>query len=229
MIKLPGTGSDPIRLTALLLIALLLPQAVNAHPADIDFSQFSRTDIGMMYLDLGFEHIVPKGLDHILFVLCLFLLNRNLKQVLIQATVFTVAHSITLGLAMYEVFSPPGHIVEPVIALSIFYVAIENCITEKQHPSRLAIVFLFGLIHGMGFAGVLTELGLPQKEFVTALVTFNVGVELGQITVILAAWLCIGLWFWKKPWYHKRVVMPLSVLIGLVALYWTVERIFFTE
>lgn len=224
--KLPGS-TDWYRLTALLLVALLLPVAASAHAADIDFSKFSRTDIGLMYLDLGFEHIVPKGLDHILFVLCIFLLNRNLKQVLLQATAFTVAHSITLGMAMFKVFTPPVHIVEPVIALSIFYVAVENCITEKLHPSRLLIVFLFGLIHGMGFASVLTDLGLPEKEFVTALITFNVGVELGQIVVILAAWLCIGLWFWKKPWYHKRVVIPLSVVIGIIALYWTITRIFF--
>jgi hypothetical protein len=190
-----------------------------------------------MYLKLGFTHILPLGLpfeeaiqtlDHILFVLCIFLLNPKLKSVIWQATAFTVAHSITLGLAMYGVISPPAYIVEPVIALSIFFVAVENILTDKLKPSRIAIVFIFGLIHGLGFAGALTDLGLPQKEFVTGLLTFNLGVELGQITIILMAWLLIGMWFSKKPWYKTRVVTPISALIALMALYWTIERTFFT-
>ncbi|MGL5889353.1 MAG: HupE/UreJ family protein, partial [Bacteroidia bacterium] len=124
--------------------------------------------------------------------------------------------------------SPTGSIVEPIIALSIFFVAAENLITDQLKPTRVLLVFAFGLIHGMGFAGVLGELGLPKGEFATALILFNVGVELGQIVVILGLWLLIGLWFSKKTWYRKRIVMPLSVAIALIALYWTIERIFFT-
>lgn len=212
-----------------LICCMLLPSLLSAHPADDIFKNLSRTDVGWMYFKLGYTHILPLGLDHILFVLCIFLLNPKLKSVIWQATAFTIAHSITLGLAMYGLISPPTHIIEPVIALSIFFVAVENILTDKLKPSRIIIVFIFGLIHGMGFASVLTELGLPEKEFVTGLITFNVGVEIGQITVILLAWILIGMWFSKKDWYKKRIVIPLSALIALIALYWTIERTFFTS
>jgi len=176
---------------------------------------------------LGFKHILPLGLDHILFILSIFLLTSKLKPVLWQATAFTVAHTITLGLAMYGVIEPPAHIIEPIIALSIMFVAVENIITDKLKPSRIIVVFAFGLIHGMGFAGVLNDLGLPQREFFTSLIMFNIGVEIGQITVILLAWFLICKWFRNKPWYRKRIVIPLSVVIAIIALYWTIERAFF--
>ena len=211
-----------------MLLALLSPAPSDAHPQGIDLSGMSETEVAFVYLQMGFLHILPLGLDHILFVLCIFLLNPRLKPVIWQATTFTVAHSITLGLAMYGVISPPAHIIEPVIALSIFYVAVENMIVETLKPSRLIVVFFFGLIHGMGFAGSLGELGLPDDAFVSALITFNIGVELGQIAVILIAWLAVGIWFSKKPWYHKRVVIPISAVIAAIALYWTIERIFFS-
>jgi len=211
----------------LLLGGMLLHLPAAAHVTQLDLSNYSRTDIAWFYLKQGYTHILPFGLDHILFVVCIYLLNPKLKSVIWQATAFTVAHSITLGLAMYGLIKPPAHIVEPVIALSIFFVAAENIITDKLKPTRVAIVFIFGLIHGMGFASALTQLGLPKKEFATALVTFNVGVELGQITVILAAWLCVGLWFSQREWYKKRVVIPVSAVIAVVAIYWTIQRTFF--
>ncbi len=114
------------------------------------------------YLSLGYTHILPKGLDHILFVLGLFLLSPRLRPMLLQVTAFTIAHSITLGLSIYGIVSLPSRIVEPLIALSIAYVAIENLVTRELKPWRLALVFMFGLLHGMGFAGVLRELGLPR-------------------------------------------------------------------
>lgn len=212
----------------LLLCCVFLPSFISAHPMDDALAGLSKTEVGWIYLKLGFTHILPLGLDHILFVLCIFLLNPKLKSVIWQATAFTIAHSITLGLVMYGVINAPAHIVEPVIALSIFFVAVENILTDKLKPSRIAIIFIFGLIHGMGFAGVLTDLGLPQDEFVNGLITFNVGVELGQITVILIAWLLVGMWFSKKSWYKTRVVIPISAVIALIALYWTIERTFFT-
>lgn len=208
--------------------ALLLPLLAAAHPADEALANMPRTAIAALYLKLGFTHILPLGLDHILFVVCLYLLNPRLKPVLWQATAFTVAHSITLGLSMYGVLSPPASIVEPVIALSIFFVAAENLITDQLKPTRIILVFAFGLIHGLGFAGVLGELGLPKGEFATALILFNVGVELGQIAVIIGLWLLIGIWFTEKSWYRKRIVAPLSVLIAVIALYWTIERTFFS-
>jgi hypothetical protein len=210
-------------------VLLAIPLLAAAHPADEALANMPRGEIAALYFQLGFKHILPLGLDHILFVVCLYLLNPKLKSVLWQATAFTVAHSITLGLAMYGLITPTGSIVEPIIALSIFFVAAENMITDQLKPTRVLMVFAFGLIHGLGFAGVLGELGLPKGEFATALILFNVGVELGQIVVIIALWLLIGLWFSEKSWYRKRIVMPISAVIALIALYWTIERIFFTS
>lgn len=204
---------------------LLLPGLAAAHVIDADLSKLSRTDVFFTYLKLGYTHILPLGLDHVLFVLSLYLLEPRLKPVLWQATAFTVAHSITLGLAMYGVVSPPTSLVEPLIALSILFVAIENIVVAKLNPWRIVVVFGFGLLHGLGFAGALTSLGLPRNMFVESLVAFNVGVELGQISVILLAWLLIGRWAADKPWYKRRVLVPASVAIGLMAAYWTFERL----
>ncbi len=178
----------------------------------------------MDYLALGFEHIVPLGLDHMLFVLGLFLLTARLRPLLWQVTAFTLAHSVTLGLSMAGIVSLPSTVVEPLIALSIAYVAIENVWTTELKPWRPGLIFGFGLLHGLGFAGVLRELGLPEGEFVTGLVSFNVGVELGQLAVILLAFVTIG-WFRHRTWYRTWIVVPLSLAIAVVGLYWTVQRI----
>ncbi len=207
---------------------LLLAHSATAHVLDQDLSKLSRTELFWTYLQVGFQHIVPLGLDHILFVLSIFFLEPRLKPVLVQATAFTLAHSITLGLGMYGLIRPPTEIIEPVIALSILFVAIENIFSDKLNPWRVLLVFGFGLIHGLGFASALTSLGLPKKSFFESLVAFNVGVELGQVSVILLAWALVGHWFAGRPWYRRRVVIPASVAIGLVAAYWTVERVFFT-
>jgi len=186
----------------------------------------STWDVAIQYTELGFTHILPKGLDHILFVLGIFFLSMRLKPLLYQVTAFTVAHSITLALSLYGVVSLPASVVEPLIALSIVYVAVENIVTPELKPWRVWVVFAFGLLHGLGFAGVLTELGLPESEFVTALIAFNVGVEFGQLAVILIAFLVVGM-FRNKPWYRSRIVIPASLAIAATGLYWTVERVFF--
>ncbi len=188
------------------------------------FTRPTRLEIARQYLWLGYTHILPKGLDHILFVLGLFLLSPRWKTMLLQVTAFTVAHSITLGLSIYGIVSLPSRIVEPLIALSIAYVAIENLVTRELKPWRLALVFTFGLLHGLGFAGVLRELGLPREEFLTALVTFNLGVEGGQLTVIAAALLIVAP-FMTTGWYRQRVVIPASIVIAAIGLYWTVTRL----
>lgn len=192
-----------------------------------ELDKMSRTDAAFLYLELGYQHIIPLGFDHILFVLSLFLLSPKLKPVLWQATAFTVAHSVTLGLAMYHLITPPARIVEPLIALSILYVALENIFSPKLKPSRVGVVFLFGLVHGLGFAGSLGQLGLPQHSYLLSLVMFNAGVELGQVTIILLAFLLLGKWFGNKPYYRGRVVVPLSIVIACVAAFWTVQRLFF--
>ena len=179
----------------------------------------------MQYLFLGYEHILPEGLDHILFVLGLFFLSSRFQSLLWQVTAFTVAHSVTLALSSFQVIALSPSIVEPLIALSIVYVAVENLYTTELKPWRPLVVFSFGLIHGLGFAGVLAELGLPQQHFLTSLVTFNIGVELGQLSVIGLAYLVVG-WFRSQRWYRTYLSMPASCGIALVACYWTIDRIF---
>jgi hydrogenase/urease accessory protein HupE len=177
------------------------------------------------YLALGFTHIVPGGLDHVLFVLGIYLLSGRARSVLWQLSAFTLAHSITLGLSMYGLVSVSPRIVEPLIALSIAYVAIENIFCAELRSWRVAIVFVFGLLHGMGFAGALKELSLPRSEFVTALLTFNIGVEAGQLAVIGTAFLLVGWYSADRIWYRRRVVVPASMLIACTAVYWTIQRL----
>lgn len=210
-----------------LIVLFLISGPLWAHDNVQELEKLSKSEAAILYLQLGFTHILPLGFDHILFVLSLYLLSPKLKPVLWQATAFTVAHSITLGLAMFKVFTPSPAIVEPIIALSIMYVALENIFSPTLKKSRIGIVFLFGLVHGMGFANALGSLGLPQHSYLTSLVMFNVGVELGQLAVIVSAFLLFGKWFGNKPYYRKAVVIPLSILITLIAGYWTIERLFF--
>ncbi len=209
------------------IFLFLLATPLWAHAVIGELEKMSKTDAALLYLVLGYKHILPLGFDHILFVLSLFLLSPKLKPVLWQATAFTVAHSITLGLAMYKIIKVPSAIIEPLIALSIMYVALENIFSPRLKPSRIGIVFLFGLVHGLGFAGALGELGLPQNAYLLSLVMFNVGVELGQLTVILLAFFLLAKWFGNKPYYRNKIVIPLSALIALIAAYWTIQRVFF--
>ena len=186
----------------------------------------SWSETAWQYFGLGYTHILPNGIDHILFVVGIFLLSVRWRSILLQVSTFTLAHSITLGLTIYGIVSLPARVVEPMIALSIAYVAVENLLTSELKPWRLALVFSFGLLHGMGFAGVLRELGLPRSEFLTALVTFNVGVEAGQLSVIVLAFAVLACWRSHRPAYRRFVVQPASLAIALVGLYWTVQRAF---
>jgi hypothetical protein len=207
------------------VILVLLTASANGHAVAYDFSSMTTREIGLTYLRLGFLHILPFGLDHVLFVLGLFFLDPRMKAVIGQATAFTVAHSVTLGLAMTGRIQPAANIIEPVIALSILFLALENIFFRNVRWWRIAIVFIFGLIHGCGFASVLAEAGLPEGNYALALVTFNAGIELGQLAVILLAWGLVGKWFYGKAWYRRRIVIPVSAGIGCVALFWTVERV----
>lgn len=180
---------------------------------------------GLVYLKMGFTHIVPEGLDHILFVLGLFLLGNKTKSLISQITAFTVAHSITLALTTLGIIRLPASVIEPVIAISIAFVAIENLFMKEAKPWRLGVIFLFGLVHGMGFAEVFADAGLRGAGLLTALLSFNVGVELGQLTVVAAAMGVVG-WFRSDPRYRKVVVIPSSAAIAALALFWSAQRIF---
>ena len=178
------------------------------------------------YLFLGIEHIIPKGLDHILFIIGLFLFSNSLKPLLLQISMFTIAHTITLILASFSLIYVNASIVEPLIALSIVYIGAEN-ILKKYSNARLRyyVIFLFGLLHGLGFSLVLQDIGLDYSNFLINLVSFNIGVEIAQIFILLLLYLTIGLFFSKSKYYKIAFQIPLSLFISLIAFYWFVERI----
>ena len=173
----------------------------------------------------GFEHIIPQGLDHILFVLGLFFSCITFRSLLWQVTAFTVAHSITLVLAAQGLVQLRGDIVEIIIALSIVWIAIENCLYKETSKWRYLVVFSFGLLHGLGFAALLTQYGLPKENFISLLLAFNIGVEFGQLAVLVIAFLLIKLVL-RKNWYSNQIKIPASIIIALVGLFWFVERVF---
>ena len=177
------------------------------------------------YIPVGFDHILPKGLDHILFVLGLFFLSTRLRPLIWQVSAFTLAHTVTLALGALGWVNVPGEIDEPLIAASIVYVAIENIFTSGLNPWRPVVIFGFGLLHGLGFASVLGDFGLPEGQFIPALIGFNIGVELGQLAVIAIAFALV-FWAIKQDWYRSRIAVPASCVIALVGAYWFVERVF---
>lgn len=177
------------------------------------------------YVPVGFDHILPKGLDHILFVLGLFFLSTHLRPLIWQVSAFTLAHTVTLALGAAGWVSVPGSIVEPLIAASITYVAVENIFTSGLSRWRPVVIFGFGLLHGLGFASVLSEFGLPEGQFLPALIGFNIGVELGQLTVIAIVFVVVG-WAIKRAWYRRAIAIPASCVIAAVGAYWFVERVF---
>lgn len=199
------------------------------NSVDVDFANLqaqTRLSVFTQYIWVGFEHIIPLGLDHILFVIGLFLFSARLGPLLWQVSAFTLAHTITLALAMLGYISLPASIVEPLIAASIVYVAVENFFVKKLHWWRPALIFGFGLLHGLGFASVLTDFGISANAFAAALIGFNIGVELGQLSVIILALLTVG-WFRNQAFYRPYIVQPGSLLIAAVGAYWFVERVFF--
>jgi hydrogenase/urease accessory protein HupE len=176
----------------------------------------------------GFLHVLPMGLDHILFVLGIFLLSREWRPLLWQVSTFTVAHTLTLGLATLGWVNVSPSIVEPIIAGSIAAVALENIFRPRYTPWRLVVVFGFGLIHGLGFAGALRELELPNASLIIGLLGFNVGVEGGQLAVISIA-LILTAWIRNPAIYRKFVVIPGSLAIAAMGLWWMAQRLGWIE
>ncbi|UWU71933.1 HupE/UreJ family protein [Bradyrhizobium sp. NC92] len=174
------------------------------------------------FFRLGIEHILT-GVDHLLFVLALVLGGGGIGSLFAVITAFTAAHSITLAVAVLGAASPPSWIVEPVIALSIVYVAAENIFLTRTASWRWAVGFAFGLVHGFGFAGALLDLDLPPGALAGALVSFNLGVEAGQVAVI-AAFLPVLLWFRRAAW-ERRAVTALSALVLVAGLAFLLDRV----
>ena len=185
----------------------------------------SKVEIFFDYIKVGFEHIIPKGWDHIVFVLGLFFFSNKLRPLIWQISAFTFAHTVTLALGSLGYVKIVPEIVEPLIALSIVFIAVENIFIRNLSKWRPLVIFVFGLLHGLGFASVLGEFGLPSGFFTPALLGFNVGVEFGQLTVVLLAFIFIGYWFNSKNYYSSSIAKPISAIIGLVGAYWFIERI----
>ena len=185
--------------------------------------------VAWRYLLAGVEHIAI-GFDHIAFLVATVAWGRRLREIFWVITAFTVAHSITLSLATLGVVSPPASLVEPIIAASIVYVAVEN-VFRRHLQGRWRITFAFGLVHGFGFAGVLREYGLPREALLPALASFNLGVELGQLAIVAAALalmlgverLALGGAGGRAA--DARVALGLSAVAGLMGLWWLVERV----
>ncbi|NNL18820.1 MAG: HupE/UreJ family protein [Boseongicola sp.] len=176
------------------------------------------------YIGVGFDHIIPLGLDHILFVLGLFFLALRIGPLLWQISAFTLAHTVTLALGSLGIIKISPDIVEPLIAASIVYVGVENVLSRGLTPWRPFVIFAFGLLHGLGFASVLSDFGLGGTHFVPKLIGFNVGVEIGQIAVIAAAFVTLGLLFGGHVWWRLRIANPVSIAIAVIATFWVFER-----
>lgn len=204
---------------------LALPVIALGHTINYALEKAPGSQVAWFYFRLGVRHIIPLGLDHILFVASLCLLSTRIKPILWQATAFTVAHSITLALSMKGILVAPGPIVEAIMAVTILFVAIENILWSELKPWRVAIVFLFGLIHGMGFANALNEIGLPRNKFFTSILSFNLGVEIGQVLVIACLFALLIMPFRRQPGYRRFIVYPASIGIALISAYWLIERL----
>ncbi len=188
---------------------------------ELDRSPFSTF---VLYTQLGVEHIIPMGLDHLAFVLALLLSAATFRQLIIQISLFTLAHSVTLILSVMGVIVLQGIWIEVAIAFSIAFVAFENIFMKQTAGMRrYALVFAFGLLHGLGFAGALSDLGIPGGHFFSALLGFNLGVEIGQLGFATVVFLLLFK-FMKKTKYRSLVVVPGSLMIGALGCYWVIER-----
>ena len=177
---------------------------------------------------LGVEHIIPKGLDHILFIFGLFLFSSSLKKLITQITIFTIAHSITLIFVSLSLMKINPQIVEPIIALSIVYVGIENIFKNYvKEYLRYVVILFFGLLHGLGFALVLSDIGYRSTDLFINLISFNIGIEVAQISIVLVLYLLVALNFAKNKNYRMFFQVPSSILISSIGLYWFFERINF--
>ncbi|MDB6140301.1 MAG: Membrane protein [Verrucomicrobiaceae bacterium] len=175
------------------------------------------------FVGLGFTHILPGGLDHILFILGLFFMARDAASLILQVTLFTLAHSLTLGLSLHGIAVLPTQWVEVAIALSIAFIAIENLFMDHLSRWRPFVVFAFGLVHGLGFAHTFQDEAVSAEAFLPALFSFNLGIELGQLAVIGLAFAAVAAW-WQRDWYRTLIARPASALIAMAGLYWAVER-----
>lgn len=179
------------------------------------------------FIKLGVQHIL-NGIDHILFILALLLAFESLRRILKLTITFTIAHSITIILAGSGLLTLSSRIVEPFIAFSIGYVAITTVFLKKTGffkgtSATIASIFFFGLFHGLGFAGILKDVSIPKNRFLTALISFNIGIEFGQLLIVTAS-LPFIYYASRQKWY-PQVIRFLALIIAGISIYWGIERI----
>lgn len=223
LVRQRGEGSDPN------YSDYLISGGVSSDFVLGTVAEQSDLDLILKYIYSGIVHIVPAGLDHILFVIGLLAFSQSGKALVAQISLFTVAHTLTLAMASLGWIAVPGAIVEPLIALSIAYIGIENIWHAKGRLTvlRLAVVFGFGLLHGLGFASVLADFGLPSHAFVLGLLSFNIGVEFGQLMVVIPIFVLLTILHLNKYTFRQLFQVPVSLSISCVGLYWAAERLGF--
>lgn len=176
------------------------------------------------FLIKGFEHVFPLGYDHILFMIALFLYNSRIKTAILQCSVFTIAHSLTLALTANRLIIPNSQLIEIGIAISIFIAGLENILPRVNFSIRLLIIFLFGLMHGIGFAGALADIGINKQDIISVLAGFNIGVELAQASLIVILYFILSKPFLDAPWYNTFIKKPVSLIIASCGLFWAITR-----
>ncbi len=209
------------------LVTEYLQSGIESSQFSFKENNFSKTfNSFVKFFVLGIQHIIPKGLDHILFIFGLFLFSSSLKKLISQITIFTIAHSITLIFVSLSLMRINPQIVEPIIALSIVYIGLENIFKKyTKEYLRYVVILFFGLLHGLGFALVLSDIGYKSSDLFVNLISFNLGIEVAQISIVLALYLLIALNFAKNKNYRIFFQVPSSILISSVGLYWFFERI----
>lgn len=221
LIRQMGPGSDPE-------YSDYLPNGGTSQAFALNHAQtVPLTSVIGTYIHSGIIHIIPAGLDHILFVLGLLAFGLSGRGLMLQVSVFTVAHTMTLAAASLGLVTIPGSIVEPLIALSIAWIGIENIFRKSARValSRVVVVFAFGLLHGLGFASVLADFGLPQSAYVVGLLSFNVGVEIGQLAIVVPIFFLLKAVKITPPQFRRGFQIPVSALISAVGMFWFVERV----
>lgn len=221
LIRQTGRGSNPE-------YSDYLPNGGTSQAFTLDQAQpVPLTSVIGKYIHSGIIHIVPAGLDHILFVVGLLAYGLSGRGLVFQVSLFTVAHTITLAAASLGWITIPGSIVEPLIALSIAWIGVENIIRKpgRLAASRSAIVFAFGLLHGLGFASVLADFGLPQSAFIVGLLSFNVGVEIGQLMIVVPVFFLLKSLRLTNMQFRRGFQIPVSAVISAIGLFWFLERV----
>ena len=189
-----------------------------------EYDSISKTSFSS-YVISGIYHIVLVGYDHILLIVGLYLVSTQFSSLVLQISIFTAAHSITLALAALDLIRVPSSIVEPIIAASIIYVGIQNFMEIRESRFRALIIFSFGLLLGLGFTNVLLSLEVLKKGVLFPLLEFNIGVEIGQLFILILCFSLFGFWSQEKIWCRQRIVRPLSGLIILLGLFWLIIRL----